>query len=75
MHGELRGWLSENVSSAVSAGVRIIYGGSVKADNSDELSRQPDIDGFLVGGASLKAAEFARIVASASVKGRASSSL
>jgi triosephosphate isomerase len=42
--------------------VRIQYGGSVKADNAAELLSQPDIDGALVGGASLKAAEFAAIV-------------
>jgi len=42
--------------------VRILYGGSVKASNIDELMAQPDIDGVLVGGASLDPAEFARIV-------------
>jgi triosephosphate isomerase len=42
--------------------VRVLYGGSVKAGNIDELMAQPDIDGVLVGGASLDAAEFARIV-------------
>ncbi len=42
--------------------VRILYGGSVKAANIDVLMAQPDIDGVLVGGASLEPAEFARIV-------------
>ncbi len=42
--------------------VRILYGGSVKSSNIDELMAQPDIDGVLVGGASLDPAEFARIV-------------
>ena len=42
--------------------VRVLYGGSVKASNIDELMAQPDIDGVLVGGASLDPAEFARIV-------------
>ena len=42
--------------------VRILYGGSVKAANIDALMAQPDIDGVLVGGASLEAQEFARIV-------------
>jgi triosephosphate isomerase len=42
---------------------RVLYGGSVKPDNVDELMAQPDIDGALVGGASLKADDFARIVA------------
>ena len=43
-------------------GVRILYGGSVKAATIDELMAQPDIDGVLVGGASLDPNEFARIV-------------
>jgi len=42
--------------------VRILYGGSVTGDNIDPLITQPDIDGALVGGASLKAESFARIV-------------
>jgi len=42
--------------------MRIQYGGSVKPDNIRELMAQPDIDGALVGGASLKAADFAAIV-------------
>ena len=42
--------------------IRIIYGGSVKPDNIDVLMAQPNIDGALVGGASLKAEDFARIV-------------
>jgi triosephosphate isomerase len=45
--------------------VRILYGGSVKADNAAELMAQPDIDGVLVGGASLDAAGFARIIQAA----------
>jgi triosephosphate isomerase (TIM) len=45
-----------------AGGVRILYGGSVKAANIDDLMAQPDIDGVLVGGASLDPAEFARIV-------------
>ena len=47
---------------AAADGVRILYGGSVKSSNIDELMAQPDIDGVLVGGASLEPAEFARIV-------------
>ncbi len=42
--------------------VRILYGGSVKPDNVSELMKQPDIDGGLVGGASLEAASFAKLV-------------
>jgi len=48
--------------SAFGAGARILYGGSVKAPTIDDLMAQPDIDGVLVGGASLDPAEFARIV-------------
>jgi triosephosphate isomerase len=45
--------------------VRILYGGSVKPDNAAELLRVEDVDGALVGGASLKAADFVPIVAAA----------
>ena len=49
------------------ASVRILYGGSVKASNAAEIFAVPDVDGALVGGASLKAADFMPIVAAASV--------
>ena len=49
--------------------MRIQYGGSVKPDNAAELLGQPDVDGALVGGASLKAADFAAIVKAAGVDG------
>jgi len=45
--------------------------GSVKPENSDELAAEPDIDGFLVGGASLKAGDFLKIISSATVKSHA----
>jgi triosephosphate isomerase len=45
----------------IAQSVRILYGGSVKASNARDLFSMPDIDGGLVGGASLKADEFARI--------------
>ena len=64
-HAILRKWLIDNVSSTVSSATRIIYGGSVKPDNCVELSKKPDIDGFLVGGASLVAEQFLAIVNSA----------
>ncbi len=50
---------------ALADGIRIQYGGSVKADNAKELLGQPDVDGALVGGASLKLADFAAICAAA----------
>ncbi len=62
MHGTIRQWLRERWGDSVADGIRILYGGSVKPDNVDELMSQPDIDGALVGGASLKAESFARIV-------------
>jgi len=52
-HLNIRQWISVNVDPEVAARVRILYGGSVKGSNSVELIRSPNIDGFLVGGASL----------------------
>lgn len=54
VHAKLRKWLETNVSQAVADSTRILYGGSVTGSNAKELATQPDIDGFLVGGASLK---------------------
>jgi triosephosphate isomerase (TIM) len=65
VHGQLRGLLRELGGPAVADAVRILYGGSVKPENAAELLSQPDIDGALVGGASLKSEDFARIVAGA----------
>jgi len=57
----LRRRLTELYSAELSAGVRILYGGSVKASNVAGIMAQPDVDGALVGGASLDATEFAAI--------------
>jgi triosephosphate isomerase (TIM) len=62
VHNSIRGLLYELFDGAIVKETRIIYGGSVKGDNIDVLMAQPNIDGALVGGASLKAEEFARIV-------------
>ncbi len=62
VHAALRKGLAGMWGDAAAASVRILYGGSVKPDNIDTLMAQPDIDGALVGGASLKADSFARIV-------------
>jgi triosephosphate isomerase len=62
VHGYLRGIVSELSSKETAQGVSILYGGSVKADNAERLLAEPEIDGALVGGASLKAAEFIAIV-------------
>jgi len=61
-HAFLRKWLKDNVSEKVANEMRIQYGGSVNADNSFELSGKPNIDGFLVGGASLQAESFTKII-------------
>ncbi len=65
VHGDLRKWLENRYNAALSQAVRILYGGSVKGSNAVELLTQPDIDGALVGGASLKADEFLQIIAAA----------
>jgi triosephosphate isomerase len=61
-HGFIRGLLSELYEKNVADQVRILYGGSVKPTNVDELMAQPDIDGVLVGGAALDAVSFGRII-------------
>lgn len=53
-HKGIRDWVAENVSADVAKAVRIQYGGSMKGANAKELLAQPDIDGGLIGGASLK---------------------
>lgn len=58
----IRERLAEKFGERIAGGVRILYGGSVKPANVDELMAQPNIDGALVGGASLVAESFARIV-------------
>jgi len=62
VHGAIRGALLERYGRDRADAVRIIYGGSVNDENVDSLVSKPDIDGALVGGASLKADSFARIV-------------
>jgi triosephosphate isomerase len=62
VHGSIREALADRLGQATGAATRILYGGSVTAENVDTLMAKPDIDGALVGGASLKADSFARIV-------------
>jgi triosephosphate isomerase len=64
VHRHIRGVL-EALDADVAANVQILYGGSVKGDNAAGLFGMPDIDGGLIGGASLKAADFLAIVAAA----------
>ena len=65
VHRDLRRIVSDRYNNATAAKVRILYGGSVKPGNAGELLAQPDIDGALVGGASLKADDFLGIAAAA----------
>jgi triosephosphate isomerase len=62
MHAAIRKTLGAMHGETASAAVRILYGGSVKPDNIATLMSQPDVDGALVGGASLEASSFASIV-------------
>ena len=65
--GFIRNVIKELYSSEVSEAIRIQYGGSVKTSNIDELMAQPNIDGALIGGASLNAADF-KVLVNAAVK-------
>jgi triosephosphate isomerase len=69
VHGYLRGLVSELTSKEAAQLIRILYGGSVKPENSDELMAAPDLDGALVGGASLNAQGFLQIVRAAARAG------
>jgi triosephosphate isomerase (TIM) len=62
MHAFVRRVFAGRFSQEAAAGLRILYGGSVKPDNIAGLMKQPDVDGALVGGASLEAETFAKIV-------------
>jgi triosephosphate isomerase len=64
MHGHIRGQLSARFDAG-AAGMRILYGGSVKPSNAQEILNLPNVDGALVGGASLKAVDFLAIVGAA----------
>uniref|UniRef100_A0A093VXC6 Triosephosphate isomerase n=1 Tax=Talaromyces marneffei PM1 TaxID=1077442 RepID=A0A093VXC6_TALMA len=56
VHAAIRKWLGETISAKVADETRVIYGGSVSEKNCRELAKENDVDGFLVGGASLKPA-------------------
>jgi triosephosphate isomerase len=61
-HAYIRKWVAERYNSAFADRLRILYGGSVKADNAEKLMQEPNVDGALVGGASLKADSFVPII-------------
>ena len=62
MHAHIRSVMAARYGVEIAGGISILYGGSVKASNAQEIFGQPDVDGGLVGGASLVAAEFAAII-------------
>jgi triosephosphate isomerase len=64
-HAYVRGWVAKRFGAAFAGALRILYGGSAKPDNVDELLACPDVDGCLIGGASLEAPAFLAMVASA----------
>jgi triosephosphate isomerase len=72
VHGYLRGLVSELASKDTAQSLRILYGGSVKADNAAALIQEPDIDGALVGGASLQAQSFITIARKSASRGGSS---
>lgn len=63
MHQNIRSWVADQYGESVAAQVSILYGGSVKPGNAKQLFSKADVDGGLVGGASLKADDFAQIIA------------
>ena len=62
MHVFIRELIAKKYNQTISQGIIILYGGSVKASNAKELFSMPDIDGGLIGGASLKGKEFTSII-------------
>jgi len=62
MHAFIRSLLTEKYGTEVSAEIPLLYGGSCNAKNAAELFANPDVDGGLIGGAALKAADFVAIV-------------
>lgn len=60
--GVIRAWLKQHVSPACAEACRVLYGGSAKPENSEQLMSQPEIDGLLIGGASLKVDSFSVMI-------------
>ena len=65
MHAALRAAIATRIGAQESDAMRILYGGSMSGDNAAELMAIPDVDGGLVGGASLTAAKFGPVIAAA----------
>jgi triosephosphate isomerase len=64
VHAFIRGQVAEAYGAEVAANTTILYGGSANAQNARELFSQPDVDGGLIGGASLKSRDFVTIIKS-----------
>jgi triosephosphate isomerase len=62
MHKNIRAWLTEIYGADVANNISILYGGSCNASNAKELLKCPNVDGGLIGGASLKAEDFNTII-------------
>ena len=62
IHGFIRQWLRGKFGEDIAESVSVLYGGSCKPSNAEELFSQPDVDGGLIGGASLKADDFVKLV-------------
>src|SRR5262245_53657263 len=71
VHGYLRGLMSQIGSKDLAQTIRILYGGSVKPENAADVTQEPDVDGVLVGGASLQAQSFIAIAQKSAAKGGA----
>lgn len=65
MHGYIRSIIAKKMGEELAAGIRILYGGSCNAQNASSLFAQPDVDGGLIGGASLKAEDLVNIIKAA----------
>lgn len=62
VHAFIREWVDKKFSAEMASAMRVLYGGSVKPDNADSIMAQPDVDGLLVGGASLDPIAFSGVV-------------
>ena len=62
MHAEIRKWVSMSIGTEAANAVRIIYGGSINKGNCEKMAKQKDIDGFMLGSASLRPTEFCEII-------------
>jgi triosephosphate isomerase len=74
-HAFLRARVERRRGAAAAAGLRILYGGSVTSENAAELAAEPDVDGFLVGGASLDPTRFRAIIRALAARSRAARGL